>query len=116
VIDLFHQTRSSMIHYGVQMAAELCNQSNSEDQLYMHLLKAMTHHRQRDIRRACVVHLRAPFSQMSLIMLGKRLRDKDDEIRRQTYLKLARCKVTIESFPSREQRMLILKEGLTDQS
>jgi hypothetical protein len=42
------------------------------------------------------------------------LRDKDDEIRRQTYLKLTRCKVTIEQFPSKEQRMLIIKEGLTD--
>lgn len=116
VLDLFHQTRASMVHYGVQIAAELCNQTNAQDQLYMHLLKAMTHHRQRDVRRTCVQQLRAPFSQMTLVMLGKRLRDKDDEIRRQTYMKLARCKVGIESFPSREQRMLIIKEGLTDQS
>jgi hypothetical protein len=50
------------------------------------------------------------------MLLGKRLRDKDDEIRRQTFLKLARCKIGIESFPSAEQRMLIIKEGLTDTS
>jgi len=36
------------------------------------------------------------------MLLGKRLRDKDDEIRRQTFLKLARCKIGIESFPSAE--------------
>jgi hypothetical protein len=58
--------------------------------------------------------MRAPFSQVTLAMLGKRLRDKDDEIRRQTYIKLTKCKVRIEQFSSREQRMLIIKEGLTD--
>lgn len=31
-------------------------------------------------------------------------------------MKLARCKVTIESFSAKEQRMLIIKEGLTDQN
>ncbi len=31
-------------------------------------------------------------------------------------MKLNRCKVTLESFPSKEQRMLIIKEGLTDPS
>jgi len=31
-------------------------------------------------------------------------------------LKLTRCKVKLESFPSEEQRMLIIKEGLTDPS
>ncbi len=31
-------------------------------------------------------------------------------------MKLAKCKVTIESFQSKEQRMLIIKEGLTDSS
>lgn len=53
---------------------------------------------------------------MSLLFLAKRLRDKDEEIRKQTYLKLARCKITIEQFPSEEQRMMIIKEGLTDPS
>lgn len=79
-------------------------------------MKMMTHSSSREVRKTCVQHLRAPFSQVSLLMLGKRLRDKDEEIRRQTYLKLARCKITLESFPSKEQRMLIIKEGLTDPS
>lgn len=116
MIDLFHSQKTTLIIYGIQIASEMCNQSNTNDQLYIHLMKAMTHNRSRDVRRACIQYLRAPFSQVSLVMLGKRLRDKDDEIRRQTYLKLARCKVTIESFPSKEQRMLIIKEGLTDQN
>ena len=47
-------------------------------------------------------------------MLGKRLRDKEDEVRRQAYIKLTKCKIRIENFPSKEQRMLIIKEGLTD--
>lgn len=115
VIDLFHSNRATLIIYGIQIACEMCNQSNTHDQLYIHLMKTMTHHSSRDVRRACIQHLRAPFSQISLVMLGKRLRDKDDEIRRQAYLKLARCKITIESFPAKEQRMLIIKEGLTDQ-
>ena len=79
-------------------------------------MKMMTHSPSREVRKACVQHLRAPFSQVSLILLGKRLRDKDEEIRRQTFLKLHRCKVTLESFPGQEQRMLIIKEGLTDPS
>jgi hypothetical protein len=51
---------------------------------------------------------------MTLLLLGNRLRDKDDDIRRQTFQKLAKCRITIESFPSKEQRMLYIKEGLTD--
>lgn len=115
-IDLFVNSRTTMNLYGVQLAAELCNQTNMSDQLYVHLIKAMTHNRFLDVRRACVQQMRAPFSQMSLVMLGKRLRDKDDEVRRQAFIKLTRCKVTLEAFPSLEQRMLIVKEGLTDPS
>ncbi len=76
----------------------------------------MTHCSSRDVRRACIDRIKAPFSPITLLLLGKRLRDKDDDIRRQTFNKLSKSKITIEHFPSQEQRMLIIKEGLTDQN
>ena len=114
VRDLFHQTRTNMMIYGVQIAAEICNQNNQSDQMYIELMKMMTHSTSREVRRTCIDRIKAPFSQITLLLLGKRLRDKDDDIRRQTYTKLTKSKVTIEHFPSQEQRMLIIKEGLTD--
>ena len=77
-------------------------------------MKLMTHCRYKEVRKACIVNLKAPFSEISLLMLGKRLRDKDESIRHLTFTKFAKCKVTIECFKSLEQRMLIIKEGLTD--
>ena len=102
--------------YGVQIAVEMCNQNNPSDQMYIELMKMLTHCSSRDVRRACIDRIKAPFSPITLLLLGKRLRDKDDEIRRQTYNKLSKSKITIEDFPSQEQRMLIVKEGLTDQN
>lgn len=51
-----------------------------------------------------------------MLSLGKRLRDKDQDIRKQAFIKLTKCNVTVEHFLGKEQRMLIIKEGLTDAS
>ena len=76
----------------------------------------MTHSKSREVRRAAINQVRAPFTPQSLIFLGKRLRDKDPEIRKITFQKLTKNKTTLEAFQSYETRMLIMKEGLTDQN
>lgn len=100
--DLFHQTRTNMMLYGVQIAVDISNQNNPNDQVYIELMKMMTHSSFRDVRRTCIDRIKAPFSPITLLLLGKRLRDKDDDIRRQAYVKLTKSKVTIEHFPSEE--------------
>ncbi len=82
IIDLFHQTRTSLMLYGVQISAECCNQNNMNDPIYINLMKMMTHSAYKDVRRACIDKLRSPYSHVSLLMMGKRLRDKDEDIRR----------------------------------
>jgi hypothetical protein len=84
IIDLFHKVASTtQMVYGCLMACEVANQANPQgDPIFLNLMKMMTHSSAREVRKTCVQHLRAPFSQVSLLLLGKRLRDKDDEIRR----------------------------------
>jgi len=77
-------------------------------------MNIMTHSRLRDVRKAALYHLKTPYSEMALMFIGKRLRDKDDEVRKLAYSKLFKNGITLENFKSKEQRMLIMKEGLTD--
>jgi hypothetical protein len=48
-------------------------------------MKAMTHSRIKDVRKLAVLSLKHPLSPMTILFLGKRLRDKDDEVRRAAY-------------------------------
>lgn len=65
-------------------------------------MRLMTHSDQREVRKACLHSLKTPLSQISLLFLGKRLRDKDHDIRKQTYQKLTQAKIKLEDFQSLE--------------
>ena len=82
----------------------------------MHIMKVMTHSKLKEIRKEAINSLKTPYSPVCLLFLGKRLRDKDDEIRKIVFKKLTLNDVKIEKFESKEIRMLIIKEGLTDPS
>jgi hypothetical protein len=45
----------------------------------------MTHSRSKEVRKAAIHSLKAPFSPLSLTFLGKRLRDKDADVRKLAY-------------------------------
>ena len=77
-------------------------------------MKTMTHASSKEVRKAAIQYLRPPLSPVALLFLGKRLRDRDDDIRRHTFMKFTKNGITIDMFPSPEQRLLIMKEGLTD--
>jgi hypothetical protein len=74
----------------------------------------MTKSKSREVKKTAIQLLRTPLSPITLNMLARRLRDKDDIIRKVAFIKLAKSNVTIEDFDSTELRMLIIKEGLTD--
>lgn len=82
----------------------------------MQLMKAMTHSKTREVRKTAINAIKAPYSAISLMFLGKRLRDRDADIRRLVFQKLTNNNVTIEHFECPDSRMLIIKEGLTDPS
>ena len=46
---------------------------------------------------------------------GMRLMDQEPEVRREAYAKLTHLNIKIEDFDCPETRMLIFKEGMTDQ-
>ena len=77
-------------------------------------MRVMTHSRLKEVRKEALQHLKAPITPISLFFIGKRLRDKEDDIRKLAFHKLSKCGVKLEDFKSLEQRMLIMKEGLTD--
>jgi len=77
-------------------------------------MRVLTHSRPKEVRKTALQHLKPPVTPISLLFIGKRLRDKEDEIRKLAYQKLTKFGVKIQDFQSLEQRMLILKEGLTD--
>ncbi|CDW89230.1 at hook motif family protein [Stylonychia lemnae] len=113
-IDMLHSSRSTIQIYGVQLCANMANQNRPNDQLFMNLMNVMTHNKLRDVRKAALHHLQSPFSEVALLFLGKRLRDKDDDVRKLAFQKLRKNGIQIEHFKSKEQIMLIMKEGLTD--
>lgn len=83
----------------------------------IHLLRTMTHSKQKEVRKAAINAVKGGnISSMCLFFLGKRLRDKDEEIRKMVFNKFTKNKIELEHFESKEARMLIIKEGLTDPS
>lgn len=74
----------------------------------------MTHSQMKEVRKIALVSLKTPITPLTLLFVGKRLRDKDAEIRKLTFQILIKNKITLEHFESKEQRMLIMKEGMTD--
>eukprot|EP00347_Sterkiella_histriomuscorum_P002311 403368647 len=116
VIDMLNSPRSSTQIYGAQLGSEICNQNKQNDQVYLHLMRIMTHSKSKEVKKAVINNLKGPFSQTTLVFISKRLRDKDDDVRRIAFQKLHKNDIKIENFPSLEQRMLIIKEGLTDSS
>ena len=79
-------------------------------------MRTMTQARSKEARKVAINSVKAPFTHSTLIFISKRLRDKDEEVRRMAFQKLHKCGIKLEEFPSLEQRMLIIKEGLTDPS
>ena len=44
-----------------------------------------------------------------------RLFDSDPDVRREMYLKLGQCKIRFDDIPNHDFKLLLLKEGLTDE-
>jgi hypothetical protein len=65
-----------------------------------------------ETRKKIIKSLKNPLSPTALIMLGRRLRDKNEGVCLQVWKQLIECGVKIEDFDSKEQRMLVLGEGL----
>jgi steroid 5-alpha reductase family enzyme len=84
---MLHSTRTLVQTYGVRLAANVCSQTRPNDEAYLYLMKTMTHASSKEVRKATIHYIQAPFSQLTLLFLSKRLRDKDDEIRRLTFMK-----------------------------
>ncbi len=99
---------------GIGIAKQMIDFKARDDELFKLFVNAMTHGKMNEVRKAAINAVPAPYTPLALSFMVKRLRDKHPEIRRFTYEKFAKNGVTLESFNSKEIRMLIIKEGLSD--
>lgn len=82
--------------------------------MFLALTKLMTHSSLFEVRKAVINSIPGPYSGLVQCAMVKRLRDKHPDIRRLVFDKFCKHKVTLENFESKELKMLIIKEGLTD--
>lgn len=66
------------------------NKTGTQDQILMTLMRLLTHSKLKEVRKKILSIMKGDpeFSHVCLFFIGKRLRDKDDEIRRLTFKKL----------------------------
>lgn len=95
---MLNNSRTLIQGYGLQICASICKFERRDDNLAIQYFKVMTHSKSKEVKRTAINALREPFTPLMLLFLAKRLRDKDQDIRRIAFMKLTKNKVTIDKF------------------
>lgn len=113
VIEMLSPTQSSAaVHAnGIQIASLMSDYR--DDRIFLQLMKLLANSTVQRTRESIIKSMRVPYSDQSLIFMGKRLRDSRPHVAKLIFDQLRENGVTISNFPGHEARLLILTEGFT---
>ena len=97
--------------FGVQIGSQLSD--FKLDQVFVALMDLLMKSTSTGIRKMIIRGIKAPYSNVALAFLGKRLRDMSPDVVTLIFDQLTKSETELKDFPTPEARMLVLTEGLT---
>jgi hypothetical protein len=109
--------KQELQRFGCQIACTLLAQDHSS-LLFNNLLRLLQISKFKEIRklilRAMPTYIKSEQFEHIKHAFGLRLLDSEPDVRKEAYISLINKKVKITDFSSAQQRLLIIKEGLSD--